>query len=99
MPACGGVLGEHLAGFGWALLLGPGGGHLDKHEKVLSVFKFHVMPFINMFLGCGGWQAVSKHCGGFISDWEPRDGQVGQEKEEAVTGVRMESLSFSTVVC
>lgn len=50
MPACGGVLGEHLAGFGWVLLLlGPGGGHLDKHEKVLSVFKFHVMPFINMF--------------------------------------------------
>lgn len=60
---------------------------------MLSVFKFRVVPFINVFL----WlQAASKHSDGFISDCLPRDWQVGQEKE--VTGVKTGSLSFFTVV-
>lgn len=35
----------------WVVLLGAGGGHPDEQEKVLSVFKFRVMPLVNLFLG------------------------------------------------
>lgn len=46
---CQNVLGGHLGVFGWMVLLQQRRGHPDNCEKMLSAFKFYVMPFVNIF--------------------------------------------------